>query len=161
MMMYNENYYYQQESSAPTDACTDSANGYYSYNESICNDQQQHEQQFYHGEEDWEMDLAQEEASYAQYDFDMANAVAEADYQDYYYYEGDINEEDEEEYEEEQYYDYQSDSLLSLVVGVQNYLTEQEQQANLTTKHDSPLYSLQYKMYTYMRQRALELGVQL
>ncbi|CAO3621877.1 unnamed protein product [Mucor hiemalis] len=161
MMMYNENYYYQQESPVTTDTCTDPAEGYYSYNESICKDQQQHQQQYYQGEEDWDMDLVNEEASYAQYDFDMANAVAEADYQDYYYYEDDTNEE-EEAYEEEQYYDYQSDSLLSLVVGVQSYLTEQEQQqANLSTKHDSPLYSLQYKMYTYMRQRALELGVQL
>lgn len=92
--------------------------------------------------ESWNMELDNEETCFSQYDCDMANAAAEADYQDYY---------------EEQSYDYQSDSLLELVVGVQSYLAEQ--QAN-STKCDSPLYNLQYKLYTYMRQRALELGVE-
>ncbi|GAA5809847.1 hypothetical protein MFLAVUS_003262 [Mucor flavus] len=71
-----------------------------------------------------------DETCFEQYDNEMADAVAEADY-----------------------YDYRNDSLLELVVGVQTYLTEQ-------AKFDSPLYDLQYKLYTYMRQRALDLGVQ-
>ncbi|KAG2233850.1 hypothetical protein INT48_005296 [Thamnidium elegans] len=71
-----------------------------------------------------------DESCFEQYDNDMVNAVAEADY-----------------------YDYRNDSLLELVVGVQTYLAEQ-------AKFDSPLYGLQYKLYTYMRQRALDLGVQ-
>lgn len=109
---------------------------------------------------------AEEDYCYTQYDLQVANAVAEADYQDYYYceYEYDQNEymeecddEEPQQYQQDSSYDYKNDSLLSLVVGVQNYLTEQ---ADQSSKCDSPLYNLQYKMYTYMRQRAIELGVQ-
>jgi hypothetical protein len=128
------------------------------------------------GNEQEQQDCDMEDAHYVQYDLEVANAVAEADYQDYYYEQQlqqlqqlqQIEEEyfDEEEEEEEedinqksqQNYDYQHDSLLSLVVGVQSYLTEQEHYAS---SNDSPLYSLQYKLHTYLRQRALELGVQL
>lgn len=116
-----------------------------------------------------EMQEAQEDYYYTQYDLQVANAVAEADYQDYYceYQDQDqdedeyMEEDDDEEslqYQQDASYDYRNDSLLSLVVGVQNYLTEQ---ADLSSKCDSPLYNLQYKMYVYMRQRAIELGVQL
>ncbi|KAI9362177.1 hypothetical protein BD770DRAFT_316516 [Pilaira anomala] len=73
----------------------------------------------------------EDDSCFEQYDSDMADVVAEADY-----------------------YDYRNDSLLELVVGVQTYLAEQ-------AKSDSPLYSLQYKLYTYMRLRALDLGVEL
>ncbi|KAL9558268.1 hypothetical protein MBANPS3_000968 [Mucor bainieri] len=118
------------------------------------------------------MQEAEEDYCYTQYDLQVANAVAEADYQDYYceyqqqYQDEDHQDEymdDQDEYMEEydneepqQYqqdssYDYRNDSLLSLVVGVQNYLTEQ---ADQSSKCDSPLYSLQYKI-------AIELGVQL
>ncbi|KAI8637592.1 hypothetical protein BD408DRAFT_424309 [Parasitella parasitica] len=105
----------------------------------------------------------EEEECYTQYDLEVANAVAEADYEDYYcesHYQ-DNQDESMSEYEDDQQqnqpYDYRNDSLLSLVVGVQNYLTEQ---ADNSSKCDSPLYNLQYKMYIYMRQRAIELGVQ-
>ncbi|CEP18265.1 hypothetical protein [Parasitella parasitica] len=105
----------------------------------------------------------EEEECYAQYDLEVAHAVAEADYEDYYYeyHYQDDQDDTMDEYEDYQQqnepYDYRNDSLLSLVVGVQNYLTEQ---AETSSKCDSPLYNLQYKMYTYMRQRAIELGVQ-
>jgi TATA-binding protein-associated factor Taf7 len=148
--------YYQENTSTSS----------YSYYEPISNEKEQR-------------DCDMEDACYAQYDLEVANAVAEADYQDYYYEQQqqqlqqsqqveeeyfDEEEEKEDDDEDEYYsnqkpqqtYDYQHDSLLSLVVGVQSYLTEQEQSNN-----DSPLYSLQYKMYTYLRQKALELGVQL
>lgn len=91
-------------------------------------------------ETNWDNIDTAEETCFSQYDRDMATAVAEADYQDYCY-------------------DYQNDSLLELVVGVQSYLTEQ-QAASSNKSYDSPLYNLQYKLYTYMRQRALELGME-
>lgn len=91
---------------------------------------------------DMELYYEEEEDCFADYDQEMANAVAEADYQDV----------------EDASYDYRHDSLLELVVGVQSYLTEQ--QAVSSKISDSPLYNLQYKLYSYMRQRALELGVQ-
>lgn len=134
----------------------------YSYYEPIGNEQELFQQ-----------DCDMEDVCYAQYDYEMANAVAEADYQDCYYeqqlqqiqqsqeVEEYFDDEEDAYYSDEkpqQSYDYQHDSLLSLIVGVQSYLTEQEQYAS---SNDSPLYGLQYKMYTYMRQRALELGVQL
>jgi hypothetical protein len=131
-------------------------------------------QQYPYQHQEQEMQEQQEEHCYTQYDLEVANAIAEADYQDYYCeyqyqqnQQNQIDDQDEcmEEYEDDkqlQYqqsysYDYRNDSLLSLVVGVQNYLTEQ---ADNSSKCDSPLYNLQYKMYTYMRQRAIELGVQ-
>ncbi|KAG1444467.1 hypothetical protein G6F56_010286 [Rhizopus delemar] len=85
-----------------------------------------------------------ERECYADYDQEMNEAMEEADDMDQYY-------SDEE-------YDYQNDSLLCLILGVQNYLAEQTKMyGNKVT--ESPLYGLQYKMYTYMRQRASELGV--
>ncbi|CAO3627653.1 unnamed protein product [Mucor fragilis] len=112
-----------------------------------------------------EMQEAEEEDyCYSQYDLQVANAVAEADYQDYYCeyqyqdeYMEEYDDEEPQQYQQDPSYDYRNDSLLSLVVGVQNYLTEQ---ADQSSKCDSPLYNLQYKMYVYMRQRAIELGVQ-
>ncbi|KAI8983653.1 hypothetical protein BDB01DRAFT_722615 [Pilobolus umbonatus] len=74
----------------------------------------------------------------------MTQAVAEADYQDYY---------------QEDTYDYRNDSLLTLVLGVHSYLSELENTTKVKT--DSPLYHLQYKMYIFMRQRAVELGIEL
>lgn len=156
------------------------ATSYYSYNEPIGKEEHY---SYTNDEENWDMMEVdnEEEACYAQYDLDMANAIAEADYEDYYYEqqqqeyynqgEEEYYNEDEEYYDDDEElqdqqnttgvnYDYQSDSLLSLVVGVQSYLTEQSDSFS-STKNDSPLYNLQYKMYTYMRQRALELGVQL
>lgn len=167
--MYNDNYYYQQQH----EELSGIAAATLSYNEPIGQQQQQQQGN------DWdtmELEEENEEAYYAQYDLDMANALAEADYQDCYYEQQQYNEqqyEEEEEYDEkeEDYhyqdqqdqklsdYDIQNDSLLSLVVGVQSYLTEQAD-FSAVNKLDSPLYNLQYKMYTYMRQRAFELGVE-
>lgn len=135
----------------------------FSYNEPKY---QQYLYPYQYQEQEMQEAEAEEDHCYTQYDLQVANAVAEADYQDYYYceYEYDQNEymeecddEEPQQYQQDSSYDYKNDSLLSLVVGVQNYLTEQ---ADQSSKCDSPLYNLQYKMYTYMRQRAIELGVQ-
>ena len=133
---------------------------YYSYNESMSNGEEPSYYQSTQEAEDWDMDLDHEEACYAQYDFEMANAVAEADYEDMYeqeHYNSQeyASDEEYEEEEEEEYEDDQDDALLSLVLGVQNYLTEQASHH----AEQSPLYNLQYKMYTYMRHRALQLGL--
>ncbi|KAI8078136.1 uncharacterized protein B0P05DRAFT_542642 [Gilbertella persicaria] len=87
------------------------------------------------------------EDSYIQYDLQVANVIAEADYQDYW-------EQDKEQTNDDVQDD--SDSLLNLVMGVQNYLAEQK--TIRTEEYNSPLYDLQYKMYIYMRQKAFELG---
>ncbi|KAG2232550.1 hypothetical protein BDF21DRAFT_428822 [Thamnidium elegans] len=76
-----------------------------------------------------------EEDYFNEYDQEMTEAVTEADYHDC-------------EQQEEPYVD---DSLLKLIVDVQSYLSE--------APTDSPLFALQYKMYTYLRQRASELGM--
>ncbi|KAL0095875.1 hypothetical protein J3Q64DRAFT_1615238, partial [Phycomyces blakesleeanus] len=52
--------------------------------------------------------------------------------------------------------DYQNDSLLNLVVGVQSYLSDMTTQP---TQHVSPLLDLQYKMYIYLKQRAIDMGL--
>ncbi|KAI9494104.1 hypothetical protein BDB00DRAFT_762685 [Zychaea mexicana] len=54
-------------------------------------------------------------------------------------------------------YDYEEDSLLHLIVGVQSYLSEFNTMN--VDRNDSPLVDLQYKMYTYLKQRACEMGV--
>ncbi|CAO3575956.1 unnamed protein product [Absidia cylindrospora] len=54
-------------------------------------------------------------------------------------------------------YDYQDDTLLKLIVDVQLYISDL---ANVgVDRHDSPLVGLQYKMYTYLKQRANDMGV--
>ncbi|KAG1461171.1 hypothetical protein G6F56_005787 [Rhizopus delemar] len=70
---------------------------------------------------------------------------ANSKYQDQLY--SSQKEEDEEPYED--------DALLNLILGVQHYMTERAKifDGKLT---DSPLYNLQYKMYSYLRQRASE-----
>ncbi|KAI9487781.1 MAG: hypothetical protein EXX96DRAFT_554629 [Benjaminiella poitrasii] len=144
----------------------------YYYNEPNSNDQQQYEEYF--GE--------MEEQHHTQYDTDMVNAVAEAGFQDYYYYcleqlklqqnqdeymsdADDIYEQDynipyglqhTSEMQQGQEAACQSNSLLNLVVDVQTYLTEQADYYNHLPMHESPLYNLQYKMYTYLRQKSLE-----
>ncbi|KAI9277845.1 hypothetical protein BY458DRAFT_504213 [Sporodiniella umbellata] len=85
----------------------------------------------------------EEEEYYGSYDQEISNVIEEADDQDQYY--------------SEEEYDYDSESLIKLILGVQTYLSEQ---AKIYGRNiaDSPLYALQYKMYNYLRQRALELG---
>ncbi|KAI8889974.1 hypothetical protein K501DRAFT_207235, partial [Backusella circina FSU 941] len=110
------------------------------------------------------MRYPQEEGCYAEYDRNMADTVVEADYQDLYYYQYSEDEpmmEDDSMMEDDEEYSYENDSLLSLIVGVQSYLTEQTTAGTIKGKSDSPLYELQYKMYTYMKQRAYEMGAQL
>ncbi|KAI8887264.1 hypothetical protein K501DRAFT_283393 [Backusella circina FSU 941] len=121
--------------------------------------------------------MTPEQSYYADYDREMANAVAEADYLDYYHHgESQIEQYQNQEmtqmnesypcndhdlyYQQEEYH-YENDSLLSLIVGVQSYLEEQTSAGTIKGRSDSPLYGLQYKMYTYMRQRACDMGVQL
>jgi hypothetical protein len=52
------------------------------------------------------------------------------------------------------------DALLNLIVGVQQYLADL-QNAGANNRQDSPLLDLQYKMYTYLKQRACEMGMDL
>ncbi|KAI8641028.1 hypothetical protein BD408DRAFT_418959 [Parasitella parasitica] len=75
-----------------------------------------------------------------EYDQVMVEAVNEAEYQDYYQQE-----------QQEQEIDIMDDSLLNLIVDVQSYLAE--------APTDSPLFALQYKMYTYLKQHAFEIGM--
>ncbi|CEG70778.1 hypothetical protein RMATCC62417_06613 [Rhizopus microsporus] len=85
----------------------------------------------------------EEQGCYFNYDNCMMEAITEADYQDQLYAE---DEQDE----------YEDDPLLDLIMGVQSYLAEQAKILNGTVT-DSPLYSLQYRMYTYIRQRVYDL----
>ncbi|KAI9497050.1 hypothetical protein BDB00DRAFT_745787, partial [Zychaea mexicana] len=52
---------------------------------------------------------------------------------------------------------YNNDALLYLILGVQSYISEMSD-TGLMNERDSPLFELQYKMYTYMKQRACEMG---
>ncbi|KAI9289286.1 hypothetical protein BC943DRAFT_314020 [Umbelopsis sp. AD052] len=76
-------------------------------------------------------------------------------------------------YEDDMYYEEESqpevssdsqqddqDALLKLIVGVQQYLSDL-QNAGANNQQDSPLLELQYKMYTYLKQRACEMGMDL
>lgn len=81
-------------------------------------------------------ELEAEQNYFNEYDQEMAEAVTRADYDDY------------QQPKEEAYI---NDSLLKLIVDVQSYLSE--------APTDSPLFALQYKMYTYLKQRASEMGM--
>ncbi|KAI8970968.1 hypothetical protein BDB01DRAFT_813147 [Pilobolus umbonatus] len=70
---------------------------------------------------------------FEEYDQEMVDAVNEADYYDC------MTEE------------YHDDSLIKLIVDVQSYLMD--------APTDSPLLALQYKMYTYLKQRAYDMGM--
>ncbi|KAI8330269.1 hypothetical protein BD560DRAFT_416371 [Blakeslea trispora] len=82
-------------------------------------------------------EYALEQNYFNDYDQEMMDAVNEADCYDYPKEEEDVYIIDE--------------GLLKLILDVQSYLAEAPQ--------DSPLFALQYKMYTYLRQRASELGM--
>lgn len=98
-------------------------------------EQQQVEKEFTVEEYEQELNYFQE------YDQEMLDTIEHFD-EDY------IQQQEEEE-EEEPY--MMDESLLKLIVDVQSYLAE--------AQTDSPLFSLQYKMYTYLKQRALEMGM--
>ncbi|KAL9551146.1 hypothetical protein PS6_005160 [Mucor atramentarius] len=126
------------------------------YKPSCCNDlilngphqQQQQQQQQQNELPHFTLDEYESELNYFnEYDQEMAQAVNEAEYQDYCYQQ----EEDQEQQEEEA--DIMDDSLLKLIVDVQSYLSE--------APTDSPLFALQYKMYTYLKQRAFEMGMEI
>ncbi|KAI9252161.1 hypothetical protein BY458DRAFT_523240 [Sporodiniella umbellata] len=51
--------------------------------------------------------------------------------------------------------EFADDSLLELIIGVQHYLSDQAKIFNEKVT-DSPLYHLQYKMYSYLRQKTYE-----
>ncbi|CAO3617520.1 unnamed protein product [Cunninghamella echinulata] len=138
--------------------------------------QQQQQQQLFYDESQLKKDddiyiQQQEEDYFAHYDQVMD---IEADRFDYYYneqYNDDyeafrIKEEDmemgEEEEQEEQEeldmtYHIEDDALLKLVVDVQSYITDLASIG--VDRHDSPLMDLQYKMYTYLKQKALDMGM--
>ncbi|CEP11750.1 hypothetical protein [Parasitella parasitica] len=73
-----------------------------------------------------------------EYDQNMVEVVNAAEYQDYYQQE-----------HQGQEINVMDDSLLNLIVNVQSYLAE--------APTDSPLFALQYKMYTYLKQHAFEI----
>jgi hypothetical protein len=82
---------------------------------------------------------------------------------DMLYYEDDMYLEEEPQQQPEACDDTQSedqDALLNLIVGVQQYLADL-QTAGANNRQDSPLLELQYKMYTYLKQRACEMGMDL
>ncbi|CAO3590512.1 unnamed protein product [Absidia cylindrospora] len=53
-------------------------------------------------------------------------------------------------------YNYQDDALLKLIVDVQSYLCETNAGVD---RNESPLVGLQYKMYTYLKQRVNDMGI--
>ncbi|GAN03937.1 hypothetical protein MAM1_0051c03393 [Mucor ambiguus] len=116
-------------------------------NDLILNDPQQQQYALPH----FTVDEYESELNYFyDYDQDMAEVVNEAEYQDYCYQQQQ-QQEDQEQQEEEA--DIMDDSLLKLIVDVQSYLSE--------APTDSPLFALQYKMYTYLKQRAFEMGMEI
>ncbi|CAO3623569.1 unnamed protein product [Mucor fragilis] len=114
-------------------------------NDLILNDPQQQQQQQYELPH-FTVDEYESELNYFHdYDQDMAEAVNEAEYQDYCY--------QQEQEQQDEAADIMDDSLLKLIVDVQSYLSE--------APTDSPLFALQYKMYTYLKQRAFEMGMEI
>ncbi|CAO3609036.1 unnamed protein product [Cunninghamella echinulata] len=137
------------------------------------------EQEYHYTNESIQIMQQRELNDFEEYDQAMYNAMYYTD--DYSYHDGDYMEDDEEEeqqqqqqqddynddnmmlwddnnneeyeYEEEQQHD--DSALLRLIVDVQMYLSESPS----LNKNDTPLLDLQYKMYTYMKQKAIELGV--
>ncbi|KAI9299500.1 hypothetical protein BJ944DRAFT_274188 [Cunninghamella echinulata] len=129
------------------------------------------EEEYHYSNEAIQIMQQRELNDFEEYDQAMYNAMYYTD--DYSYHDGDYMEDDEEEeqqndyndddmmlwddnnneeYEEEQHDD---SALLRLIVDVQMYLSESPS----LNKKDTPLLDLQYKMYTYMKQKAIELGV--
>lgn len=89
----------------------------------------------------------EQELNYFQeYDEEMLDTIE--------HFDDDIQEGDEiiQDQEEEEPYTM-DEGLLKLIVDVQSYLAD--------APTDSPLFSLQYKMYTYLKQRALEMGMEI
>ncbi|KAI7860006.1 hypothetical protein BDC45DRAFT_495462 [Circinella umbellata] len=143
----------------------------------------QQEEQAYFDEYDRAFDQATLEADYYDAYYEQEDQedetmmeIDQVDNDEQYYYNeennnmNDINakndimndneQEQQEEGEETQTknsYDYQRDSLLHLIVGVQSYLSDAS--ALNMDRNDSPLADLQYKMYTYLKQRACDMGV--
>ncbi|SAM08598.1 hypothetical protein [Absidia glauca] len=111
---------------------------------------------------------AQEASDFAQYDHAMYEDYCDDDQQQEYdddpsYYSDDYEDDDAMAWDGSDYNQdgqdeksHDDSALLRLILGVQMYLGE----TNVSgTKDDTPLMELQYKMYTYMKQRALELGM--
>ncbi|ORZ12822.1 hypothetical protein BCR42DRAFT_420037 [Absidia repens] len=72
------------------------------------------------------------------------------------YNDGDHQEEDLIAMGMETGYNYQDDALLKLIVDVQSYLCETNAGVD---RNESPLVGLQYKMYTYLKQRVNDMGI--
>jgi hypothetical protein len=101
-------------------------------NDHTYNDQQKQQEQL---PEFSYQEYESEEIYFNEYDQEMVDAVNEADYYD---------NQEQEPYIADQ-------SLLQLILDVQSYLSE--------APTDSPLFALQYKMYSYLKQRASEMGM--
>lgn len=125
---------------------------------------------------DYDIIQQEEESYFGDYDRAVAAAALTADYYDsnydHYHPDGFVEQEDENvmeldqeddqqpeagEHNIEHLYNYQEDSLLHLIVGVQSYLSDMANAG--IDRNDSPLLDLQYKMYTYLKQRACDMGV--
>ncbi|KAJ8656526.1 hypothetical protein O0I10_007849 [Lichtheimia ornata] len=125
---------------------------------------------------DYDIIQQEEESYFGDYDRAVAAAALTADYYDsnydQYHPDGFVEQEDEnvmeldqeddqqrqgDENNIEHLYNYQEDSLLHLIVGVQSYLSDMANAG--IDRNDSPLLDLQYKMYTYLKQRACDMGV--
>ncbi|KAL0090936.1 hypothetical protein J3Q64DRAFT_1707738 [Phycomyces blakesleeanus] len=57
----------------------------------------------------------------------------------------------QEENADEEYFNQRQDGLLSLILGVQSYLSEVSK--SQPGEHNSPLFDLQHKMFMYLKQR--------
>ncbi|CDH57094.1 predicted protein [Lichtheimia corymbifera JMRC:FSU:9682] len=93
---------------------------------------------------------------YAFYDQILNNGGGDDD-EDMYDLEG--QREEQHHQGEQTTYDYRQDALLHLVVGVQSYLSDLSCSGLSNDQQDSPLNDLQYKMYTYLKRRAHDMGV--
>lgn len=153
----------------------------YNYDQLYLDEQQQQYQQYQQYEQQPDQPSVEDEyqglcwtdeaADFGDYDRAMAAATLTADYYDAQYYtemedtemeydemEQDDDEEPENQKEHQQEeYDYEQDSLLHLIVGVQSYLKDVSTTG--VDRNESPLLDLQYKMYTYLKQRACEMGI--
>lgn len=133
---------------------------------SINNNDQQQQQYYYYQQEEYPVEEEQqveealpqfsigeyeaEESYFEEYDQEMMEAVNEADYYDYIEEEEQLEQEEDQQAQEEYILD---EGLLKLIVDVQSYLAE--------APTDSPLFALQYKMYTYLKQRASDMGMEI
>ncbi|CAO3624255.1 unnamed protein product [Cunninghamella blakesleeana] len=117
------------------------------------NDFAEYDQAMYGNNNDYPLYYYHNNDAAVDYSYGMEEEVQEMD-DDMMMWENDDDQEDQDDQEEEEE-NHDDEALLRLIVGVQMYISE----STTLSKKDSPLLDLQYKMYTYMKQKAIELGV--